>query len=312
MGSTRQRRYTPIHTSNKVPKDEEMAKFYHDLKASEALHATTATIIQGTSTPPSNTEPVMLPQPSDSAKRDSSTPSDQTKKKRKVESVAISKKPAAQLEKWATKRQELKGEKPQPPALVDEENDVSEFADLKQMCCLLCKRKFQSIQEIQKHERLSALHKSNLQDDTLRNATLAKIRGTAVPTESAAAYRDRARERRIQFNQPHHPDLPHPNPRIAAKQAAAKVPSPEPERVNKGAKLLAAMGWTQGSGLGAEGTGIVEPIKAEGYAEGVGLGAGAVKVVGEEGDDGSYRAYVRKVRDVARGRYEDLEVKEGE
>jgi RNA-binding protein 5/10 len=106
--------------------------------------------------------------------------------------------------------------------------------------------------------------------------------------------------------------LPHPNPRIAAKQAVARVSSPELERVNKGAKLLAAMGWIHRSGLGAEGTGIVAPINVEGYAEGVGLGVGGVKVVEEEGDDGSYRAYVRKVRDVARGRYENLEVKEGE
>lgn len=70
------------------------------------------------------------------------------------------------------------------------------------------------------------------------------------------------------------------------------------------------MGWTEGSGLGAEGTGIVEPVKAGSYAEGVGLGAGSVKVVGEDiggkDDDGSYRAYVRKVKDVAKGRYESI------
>lgn len=140
-------------------------------------------------------------------------------------------------------------------------------------------------------------------------------RPTRTESPSSSAYRDRAKERRIQFNQPDRPDLPHPNPRIAAKQAAAaaaaKQPSPEPEpQQNKGAKLLAAMGWTEGTGLGAEGTGIVEPIKAGSYAEGVGLGAGTVKVVGEDiggkDDDGSYRAYVRKVKDVAKGRYESI------
>ena len=75
---------------------------------------------------------------------------------------------------------------------------------------------------------------------------------------------------------------------------------------------MAAMGWTKGSGLGAEGTGIVEPIKAETYGEGVGIGAGSIKVVGEDsgGDDGSYRAYVQKVRDVARDRYEGVDVKD--
>jgi hypothetical protein len=93
----------------------------------------------------------------DSTKRESSDPtSDQQKKKRKIESVAVAKKPAAQLEKWATKRQELKGE-----ITIDTSSDadVSEFADLNQICCLLCKRKFQSIEEIQKHERMSKLHK---------------------------------------------------------------------------------------------------------------------------------------------------------
>lgn len=144
----------------------------------------------------------------------------------------------------------------------------------------------------------------------MRNACLETI----GKQQTESAYRDRARERRIQFNQPHHPDLPHPNPRIAAKQAAvkaaAKQPSPEPEPVpNKGAKLLAAMGWSEGTGLGAEGTGIVEPVKAQSYAEGVGLGAGTAKVVGEDiggkDDDGSYRAYVNKVKAVARGRYEN-------
>jgi len=72
------------------------------------------------------------------------------------------------------------------------------------------------------------------------------------------------------------------------------------------------MGWTEGTGLGAEGTGIVEPVRAEGYVEGVGIGAGSVVVVGEEvggeKDDGSYRAYVRKVKEVARGRYENENV----
>ena len=94
----------------------------------------------------------------DSAKRESTGTADQQKKKRKIESVAVAKKPAAQLEKWATKRQELKGE-----TIVDSsDTTVSEFADLNQMCCLLCKRKFHSIEEIQKHERMSKLHKVHI------------------------------------------------------------------------------------------------------------------------------------------------------
>jgi len=99
-------------------------------------------------------EPVMRPAKpaeTESAKRESSA------------SVAVGRKPAAQLEKWATKRQELKGESRQPTTTTTTvtvtEEGVSQFADLNQMCCLLCKRKFQSVEEIQKHERISKLHK---------------------------------------------------------------------------------------------------------------------------------------------------------
>lgn len=143
------------------PKDDEMTKFYNDIKAAEKLHAAAATIIQGILTPFSLLiilEPVMHPVNTDissadisSAKRESTDSTDQTKKKRKVEPVAVSRAPAAQLEKWASKRQELKGEGTDP--------GLSEFASVTQMCCLLCKRKFQSVEEIQQHERLSKLHK---------------------------------------------------------------------------------------------------------------------------------------------------------
>jgi len=97
----------------------------------------------------------------ESAKRESSAAAEQQKKKRKIETVAVGRKPAAQLEKWATKRQELKGESQQPTTatVTATEQGISQFADLNQMCCLLCKRKFQSVEEIQKHERISKLHK---------------------------------------------------------------------------------------------------------------------------------------------------------
>jgi RNA-binding protein 5/10 len=92
----------------------------------------------------------------DTNKRDVASNAEQQRKKRKIDSVATAKKPAAQLEKWAMKRQELKNEIAQPS--TGQQRDLSEFADLNQMCCLLCKRKFQSVEEIQKHERMSKLH----------------------------------------------------------------------------------------------------------------------------------------------------------
>ena len=49
----------PIHFPlTIVPKDEEMTKFYNDLKAAETLNATAATIIQGNKLPSYNSLPL--------------------------------------------------------------------------------------------------------------------------------------------------------------------------------------------------------------------------------------------------------------
>jgi hypothetical protein len=48
MVTTWERRYSNIlNLLTIVPKDNEMTKFYNDIKAAESLHATAATIIQG-------------------------------------------------------------------------------------------------------------------------------------------------------------------------------------------------------------------------------------------------------------------------
>ena len=140
--------------------DEEIAKFQNELKAAEAAHAAAASIISGKTKQllvSDILEPVIHVKPAenDSSKRESTASSDQQKKKRKVETVTVSAKaPSAQLEKWANKREELKS-----TTVEAESTSVSEFADLNQMCCLLCKRKFKTVEEIQRHERLSQLHK---------------------------------------------------------------------------------------------------------------------------------------------------------
>ena len=84
-----------------------------------------------------------------------------------------------------------------------------------------------------------------------------------------AQYRDRASERRILFNQPEVPML---EPKTQSKRSAegpvpVKSPTPPPPAVapakdenNIGNKLLKMMGWTEGSGLGTEGSGRVDPM----------------------------------------------------
>lgn len=58
---------------------------------------------------------------------------------------------------------------------------------------------------------------------------------------------------------------------------------------NKGARMLAQMGWKKGEGLGKDGTGILDPVKAESYGQTAGIGSTAKRDLGGSGGDGSYR-----------------------
>jgi hypothetical protein len=56
--------------------------------------------------------------------------------------------------------------------------------------------------------------------------------------------------------------------------SAPAVPeTPSIGEENIGNKMLQRLGWKEGQGLGAKGTGIVAPIQAEGYVKGAGIGS---------------------------------------
>lgn len=57
---------------------------------------------------------------------------------------------------------------------------------------------------------------------------------------------------------------------------AASLPAPALTEDNEGHKLLKRMGWNEGSGLGAEGDGIVEPIRETVKKDKTGIGSGGV------------------------------------
>lgn len=127
-----------------------------------------------------------------------------------------------------------------------------DFVDFGKLTCLLCKRAFQSLEILNKHIKMSNLHKENMQKLNLNSDDASNA--------NSLQYRDRAKERRLKYGEV---DPPPPNrsrerfEKVFRKQSAqlqkqassnlAHVPIDES---NVGNRLLQKMGWTEGQGLG--------------------------------------------------------------
>ncbi|KAI9784494.1 MAG: hypothetical protein M1816_000814 [Peltula sp. TS41687] len=256
--------------------------------------------------------------------------SDNKNKKRKAEdSSAASNKKAvpAHLNFWRNRHAELHGIQTEDSdqALSDSNstaaNQVSDpvetapptrsYADTKRNCCLLCSRQFKTTAEVNKHERLSQLHRDNLKDDDLKAKALARLAKAGVGnTSDEPAYRDRAKERRTAFNQPKRPVPDSGSSRPSATHQQQEE-EPQPVIQSKGAALLGKMGWTAGEGLGAQGTGIVAPVATEMYVQGVGLGAEGGKVgdaveEAQRNTGGGYDRFLERTKDKAKERFHSL------
>ncbi|KAH9441915.1 hypothetical protein Pst134EA_032074 [Puccinia striiformis f. sp. tritici] len=240
----------------------------------------------------------------------------------------------ANIQKWQSKHQEItsagttttttttttEGEKTHvtiaPEHLVIDEDD---FSDYDRLTCVLCQRQFKSPEDLQRHNNLSNLHKTNLQNEKARkigrakkaaslarkgnlgltlsnpntnSATSNAIEGSNSNSnaESTTKYTDRAAARREAFGQP---DAPNADKHEAKKARFEPAPPPalppaQPDKdgiqaTNVGSKMLEKMGWSKGEGLG-NGNGRVEPVLASQYIKGVGLGASAGVTVGQYDD----------------------------
>ncbi|KAF2229875.1 hypothetical protein EV356DRAFT_510065 [Viridothelium virens] len=259
-------------------------------------------------------------------------------KKRKAEGeVTAAKKKTipSHLQFWQDRRAELHGVKPEngekndrqystnpssdpipPPDTEVDDSPSLEYGDPNRKCCYLCMRKFQTISETIKHERLSALHQKNLKDARTRLMALARVRKFVPKLHSAIsqtpAYRDRAAERRQVYNQPKFAPI---KMGFKKKQAASTERSPSSDETaaapSKGASLLGKMGYVEGQGLGATGEGRTAPIETEMYREGVGLGAEGGKV-GDAAKEaarntrGNYNEFLEKTREKAQERYNSM------
>ncbi|EEP83019.1 conserved hypothetical protein [Uncinocarpus reesii 1704] len=180
------------------------------------------------------------------------------------------------------------------------------YADLVRKCCYLCMRQFKTEAEVNRHERLSQLHRDNLQNEDLKTKAMAKLakKRDGQSSQLGPEYRDRAKERRKVFGSSNKPKEQKPEREEEEEQPS--VPA-----MSKGASLLGKMGWSAGTGLGAQGTGMTAPVTTELYAQGVGLGAQGSKVgdaIQEAGRNtrGRYDEFLEKTKDLARERYERM------
>lgn len=127
-----------------------------------------------------------------------------------------------------------------------------EYVDFEKLTCLLCKRAFQSQEILNKHLKMSSLHKENLQKLKIGFANQSGL------ANKGGAYRDRAKERRLKYGEVDPPPVNKSKERFQReieKQTQASYTAPNLAAVpisqnNVGNKLLQKMGWSEGQGLG--------------------------------------------------------------
>lgn len=242
-------------------------------------------------------------------------------KKRKAQTdpeTAASKKAAAShLQFWSNRHAELHGINKNSQKEEDsasESNDApppQSFADPERNCCYLCMRQFQSTAEVNRHERLSELHRKNFQDSNRVAKAVHKLEKHDVQSISAtptSQYRDRAKERRKVYGV-----VNKKGEQVGTSKPSKNSSDDETSPVvqSKGASLLSKMGYTAGQGLGASGEGMKAPISQDVYVAGVGLGAQGGKIgdavaEAERNTKGDYSAFLDRTREGARERYSRL------
>ncbi|XP_056131329.1 RNA-binding protein 5 isoform X2 [Lampris incognitus] len=152
------------------------------------------------------------------------------------------------------------------------EESLDKLTDWKKLACLLCRRQFPSKESLIRHQQLSDLHKQNL--EVLRRSKLSEAELEELERkETEMKYRDRAAERREKYGIPE-PPAPK-RKKFAQPTPVVNYEQPTKDGLNSdniGNKMLQAMGWKEGKGLGRNQQGITAPIEAQLRTKGAGLG----------------------------------------
>ncbi|PKK71434.1 hypothetical protein RhiirC2_865607 [Rhizophagus irregularis] len=216
-------------------------------------------------------------------------------KKKKLNKPIGKKKVHEQLQKWNERKEELHTNQP-------ELSDDGLF-DYTLNACLLCQRQFVDFTELQKHEQMSDLHKSNLENEHLvQTIRMKRAYGLQNDEKSQTKYNNRAAQRRKIYGQPRRPV----QPATSGSSNSVEESFEQPTKYgigedNIGNRLLQNMGWKAGEGLGKNKNGIVDPIQPEIYTAGVGLGASQSHSLLDDGQN----TYYGMAKKLARSRLEE-------
>lgn len=160
-----------------------------------------------------------------------------------------------------------------------------QLMDFDKNICLLCKRTFKDSDQIKRHRSLSKLHVSRLK--RLRQRLFSEEQLDRIERkERGALYRDRAKERRLKYGQPDkilslEPVHTLPVNELIKHKRTTTTTNSEAKPLgadNKGAALMAKMGWRQGVGLGKSNEGMTEIIKLDSQVGTSGLGSKSYRV----------------------------------
>lgn len=178
--------------------------------------------------------------------------------------------------------------------------EEEKLTDWKRIACLLCKRQFNSIDQLTKHQQLSGLHKNNL--TVLRQTLLNDEQLQHVENvERELGYRDRAKERRNKFGIDITPEysIKSGDKDMAGSSTPAESPELPISTDNIGNKMLKAMGWTEGSGLGKSNQGISDIIQVERRRGSLGLGNNNATFTRETYKDAVRRTALQRFKEMS-------------
>ncbi|XP_062853587.1 RNA-binding protein 5 isoform X2 [Trichomycterus rosablanca] len=180
----------------------------------------------------------------------------------------------------------------EPEEALEGEDKDDKLTDWKKMACLLCRRQFPNKEGLIRHQQLSDLHKQNVEIHRRSRLSEAELEELEMK-ETEMKYRDRAAERREKYGIP---EPPAPKKRkYIAPAPVVNYEQPTKDGLtsdNIGNKMLQAMGWKEGKGLGRNQQGITSPIEAQMRAKGAGLGTKGSNYTLSSSD--TYKDAVRK------------------